>query len=532
MIRLPWKIERRHATLLAVFAVSLAASLTISTLGFLVRYGDGHSYTDYARGLLSGVLDGNLYYRTPGYPLLLIATGATAGTFAGLLLAQAVAAAMIPLASYGIIARISQPIGVTVAFASIASLVPFVYVNTVYPDQAYIVLLVLSSFFLARWLAFADASRANLYALAIVSDLLYWMRPIGLTVTITCFLLAALKRRYMISWLVCVTAIVGVHAGWHAYQATHTVNGTSQRSMLGRQLFFKAYMWSDGMNAPFSPQQGPATAALRSRLTALFADSAHKSELEKKWGAIKDWGFPMTDAAYHEMFGRFDGNPEAQVAAIFELPNAKYFYVMFIASDVEFGPAADRLFLRAAIEQFLTNPLQTARAIIGTYWALVFGPAWQINYYHMPSRFSSPIRDLEEDLPVLEVLGPKPGTICTTNREASAPTGYTRCEQSPWMVMLANWFSVTYPIVLPGSFILMVIGVVGLISQRTPARTSVLCCFAIHTVGELSLSPFVDPKFRYQFECVPLAMMAAGFGLLVLRQLGARSLRYLRTQSR
>ena len=308
MMRRLWDrvASRRIAALLAIFLVSLTISLIISGLGFFVRYGESVTYTQYARDLLSGHVDTNLYYRTPGYPILLILTGAMAGSFAGLLTAQAVAGAMISAASYWAVERFSWQVAFLVAGFSIGLMVPFIYINLLYPDEAYIVLLVLSCVFLVRWLAFPDASRINLYALAAASDLLAWMRPIGLTVTGTCLLLAALAASADgIPWLVCVIAIGGVHLGWHLYKVHHTWRGEDNASMLGRQLFFKAYMWSDGQEAGFSPDQGPATVALRRRIVEFFADKERKAEIEKRWGAIRQWTAPMSDEAYKEMLARF-----------------------------------------------------------------------------------------------------------------------------------------------------------------------------------------------------------------------------------
>ena len=434
MMRRLWDrvASRRIAALLAIFLVSLTISLIISGLGFFVRYGDSVTYTQYARDLLSGHVDSNLYYRTPGYPILLILTGAMAGSFAGLLTAQAVAGAMIPAASYWAVERFSWQVAFLVAGFSIGSMVPFIYINLLYPDEAYIVLLVLSCVFLVRWLAFPDASRINLYALAAASDLLAWMRPIGLTVTGTCLLLAALKRRSMIPWLVCVIAIGGVHLGWHLYKVHHTWRGEDNASMLGRQLFFKAYMWSDGQEAGFSPDQGPATVALRRRIVEFFADKERKAEIEKRWGAIRQWTAPMSDEAYKEMFARFDGRPDAQVAEIFALPNAAYFNVLFVAADVAFGPDSDQLFLRASIEQFMAHPMQLLSSIVGSYWGFVWGPAWQFSYYNMPSLVSSPILDTDWDPPLFQSITPV-GAQCMPSRRDEGIVDNSRCRPSQWI---------------------------------------------------------------------------------------------------
>jgi hypothetical protein len=72
---------------------------------------------------------------------------------------------------------------------------------------------------------------------------------------------------------------------------------------------------------------------------------------------------------------------------------------------------------------------------------------------------------------------------------------------------------VEYSLLLPTTYILMLIGVAGFARSPGAPRAVAVVTFGIHSINTLLLSMLVDPQFRYQVQNVPLAIVGAGIGL-------------------
>jgi hypothetical protein len=83
-------------------------------------------------------------------------------------------------------------------------------------------------------------------------------------------------------------------------------------------------------------------------------------------------------------------------------------------------------------------------------------------------------------------------------------------------------FAAEYFVLVPISYFLMVIGVVGFIAVPGPARTISLVVFGLHSMNVLALSVLVDPQFRYQAQSIPLAIIGAGIGIYRLATISRR----------
>ena len=80
-------------------------------------------------------------------------------------------------------------------------------------------------------------------------------------------------------------------------------------------------------------------------------------------------------------------------------------------------------------------------------------------------------------------------------------------------------FATLYFVVLPTSFVLMVIGVVGMIWLPWRLKAAPVAVLALQSCNKWALAILLDPQFRYQLAAVPLAIARAGFGIHALLRL-------------
>src|SRR3989442_1491146 len=130
----------------------------------------------YAKFLLGSNQD--VYFRTPGYPLLLILTGVfTFDSFLGLMLAQLAMGVLMPLLVYRIIAMYNQRVGYYAALFSIASLVPYGFMKAVLTEELYMFALLLAMWVAARF--FAIKLVRYIYVGSIIFFFLLLIRPVA-----------------------------------------------------------------------------------------------------------------------------------------------------------------------------------------------------------------------------------------------------------------------------------------------------------------------------------------------------------------
>jgi hypothetical protein len=167
------------------------------------------------------------------------------------------------------------------------------------------------------------------------------------------------------------------------------------------------------------------------------------------------------------------------------------------------GPTAqlipDEYFLSASIEHFKRHPVNTARAVAASYKGLVLGPAWRFedNPIADPALFEPATPARSVDLPA-DIVGP-------AHQQPGGPLF--------WENKVNGLFGVICEIIIPASFVLMLIGVVGFLFEPGPVRATALTIFMLHSANVAVVALLVDAQFRYQIHSVPLAMIGAGLGL-------------------
>lgn len=470
--------------------VSALLAQLIALLGYDVFYSDSHTYTHYAVVLSKHEYEPSLGWRTMGYPALLLFTGFTAtGSLAGILVLQAVTGAAMPL-----VARMAlHPLDAApfVGWAMILSLVPYCFMNTIYPDQLYIFALTLTIALLIRWIL--GGSAAWLAGAFLSCLVLTYLRPAGLVVVVTLIVAPILQRRhrlYAAMYAGLFFVLILVPPSYERYGAPE------KAGYLGAQVFYNAYLWSD--KDAFTT--GSAAAEMRARIRAFFAakpDRIHITEL----------GPPMKEPVYQDLVGRLADNPEALVDAMFGKQHLHYYWL--ISSIMNLRPDGGRILLLASLRHYLRHPDQIIRSTFWNYIGLVLGPPRRFNLGDYAKRA---LADDPAYFEAFEWLGVVPGN----NSFVTEVSGFAYKTKTGTMEAVQSYFSSFYPIILPLSYLLMLVGLLAA-WRPGPPRQIILMIFSVHTINALPLAILVDSQFRYQMQGVPLAIIGAAVGVYWLR---------------
>ncbi|MDP3562008.1 MAG: hypothetical protein Q8R83_07510 [Legionellaceae bacterium] len=144
--------------------------------------GDSQDYLGLAHMLLGKSADGMMppIYRTPGYPLLLILTGAvTPGTFTPLLLIQALFAALTPIFIYRILCPYSQRMALVSTLITILIGITTVHVSQIMSEQLFIILLFFGLSLTIKIINKTNLSSNSFYWLGVTFAVMNSVRPIA-----------------------------------------------------------------------------------------------------------------------------------------------------------------------------------------------------------------------------------------------------------------------------------------------------------------------------------------------------------------
>jgi hypothetical protein len=477
-------------------AISSSMAVFFLLFGYVEFTTDSNTYTHYAIEMVQGNFDPSLAIRPPGYPAMLVLTGYTiAGSLIGVLILQAASGAAIPVIAGAIMQPISRWVAALTSAVMILSLTPFQFINRIHPDQLYVFMMVVMAAFTCRWLL---SNRPVWLYLSTLSCLLASsLRPVGAALILVCFGVAVCRRRHLGHAAVCAALFLVVVVGFPKLE-----RGQAGKSFIGQQVFFNAYMWSDGLADAFSSET--AAQELRENLRQFFAENPTKRKTR--------FGGPQpTNEAYERLFGRFDGNPDAQVTEMFVRPQMYYYWLIAVVSQ-NVWPDGDRILLRASLQHYWQHPWQFVRSILETYRGLTLGPAWTftLDGYGFDA--------VGEQLIFFEPMYRDKGIIPTPEHDFVTATTVAmfanKAKPIPgWALWIRRVFAAEYVVLVPVSYLLMLIGAVGFIGVPGPARTISLVVFGLHSVNALALSVLVDPQFRYQTQSIPLAIIGAGIGI-------------------
>lgn len=493
---------------LTIFTVSLAAALLLALIFPAALLPDSLDYYRQARNIAAQSAEW-LRYRPPGYPLLLVLSGAAAarGRFTGILLLQGLLAVLMPVLIYRTLRPIHPAAARLAGWLSILSLVPYGYMQAILTETPYAFLTLLAAGCAVRCVYTQQAWRfgvfiaallgmmllkpaANLLALPLLAVMLFY-RPAGV-------------RRY-VGGLAAVIALSlllqhahSLLAGWHLPRPTPDT---------GKYLFINVYFSSGGTpRCALRPENGPATA----QLAALVKDYLQQNP--EAHARYQD--FPNGDY----FFGRYRNRPAELADAMLCDPSIQYLWALWqITADALPQADNDRLYAQVSLESLRICPQMGAQFLLRNLRAYFIGPPLDYSYspdlrqrlvatrYGFPLTWGTPAA-------LLEAIPPAAADVFTQSYTPLRSYGDRLLE------LWAGYFAVLRPLV----FGLALIGTLLAARQRQYRPLLWVCALTIaYAAGVVCLFSFPSDRYMYVTFQVELLPAALGVAALLPRRFSA-----------
>lgn len=353
---------------------------------------DAATFYSFAKGLVGA--DGVISpYRPPLFPVFLALTGTVwPGTFVGVVLVQAAMGVAMPLLVYRILLGMGRWPALVGALALILTTTPFVSAKLILAEQLYAFLTLLAVYCLARYQDQRDPRM--IYGFVIVglcAMLTRWEAQFLVAIGLCAILVLSLRPLRHLRHIACGTAIVLVvlasystgrawvlsdyrligmvqsGSGMQLFQRLHGMNPQGVADLMG--TIIGSDLSSHGPQF-INSSNGPSSQRLRDLIADYGSDpSVYRTRESALRNLIVESDAP-SEGAYQELFGQFEGAPDALADNIFRsginLRTAQYPFFVSDAATATLGLAAgDRLLRNAAIETIRAHPT-TVVAMVDT----------------------------------------------------------------------------------------------------------------------------------------------------------------------
>lgn len=385
----PNPAPRRDLIILAVGAAALQAIYFVAIpLGIEC---DGATFYGFAEAILG---EGHRFsfYRPPLFPIYLIATGTVwPQTFVVMMLAQAAMGVAIPVLVYRCLYGLDRRAAWAAAIAVMASTISFTAAKLFLSEQLYAFLSILAVYYMARYQD--DGNPRSIYAFMLAglcAMFTRWEAEFIVVFGFCAIIFLALRRPHQLRHAILALGIsVSIVAGYSVARALLaddlSLIGSLQEGsgvqmvhrLYGQQPYSFSHLAgaeSGGTGIPsrpielVNPIHGPASARLRDVVIKYVRENPDSYRVIMKDALAK---LPAAASAppggiYEDLFGRFDGDPEALVDAMFETPpnerSMQYVFYMSTAAQHELGlTGANQLLVAVAIETLKAHPDQLFR---------------------------------------------------------------------------------------------------------------------------------------------------------------------------
>ncbi len=394
---LPPRAPKYHFNIHDQIALLIASIAGVALFLFkpLIFECDAAMFYNYAKFLTFSEGGGFTFFRPPGFPAFLAATGQILfETFTGTIIAQAIMGGMLPILMYRILAPISRVAGICGALAFIISTIPFAAIKMMLATQLFIFLIVLSVYFYSRYYFSNDPRYILLTVITLLMAMFTrWEGSLALLVfivfiAVTCRTKSIDRRLLGLSVILVCTVI----ASWNVTRAVAYKDPNLLFSLhggTGQQFFWRIYQHMPGeimelekalglktkanaigkssnVSANITGQEttarpgiqlvsltnGDSTKKLRN-IVKEFAERNPESYRKLKTALDQAYRSPTQSERdyYLESFGRFEGHPDQLADNIFVNPNGFYPNYVFNALTQTLGiSGADSLLKDVAWE--------------------------------------------------------------------------------------------------------------------------------------------------------------------------------------
>ena len=384
--------RRDQTILLALAIVFQALYLLIIPLGIEC---DAAMYFNYAKSILGVEGGAYTYYRPPGFPVFLIATGQLLfDSFIGTVVAHAAMGILMPILVYRSLAAMNRRAAFICAFVLIFSTVPFFAAKLMLAEQLFTFLIVGIIYSFSRYYFSRDPRFIYLVIfLGLAAMSTRWGGLIPLLLASIMLVIVAHKEtghlRHLLLALSVAAAIAGSFSFWRSQDLNEPALFGSLHNMTSRIMFYRVYhdfpgsamRWHQLLELPVpddedivsvyhrdkqthalklvDPGNGPATRRLRELIVTVATENPDGYRRLKPFldQAYKYPGQPIQDY-YQEYFGQFDGDAEAMAENFFNHPSPFYTDYIFGELNLKLGIArTDTLFRNIVMEAVSAHPI-------------------------------------------------------------------------------------------------------------------------------------------------------------------------------
>jgi hypothetical protein len=339
-------------------------------------------YFNYAKSILGIEGGAYTYYRPPGFPVFLIATGQLLfDSFIGTVVAQAAMGVLIPVLVYRSLAPINRCAAFICTFVLIFSGTPFFAAKLMLAAQLFTFLLVGTVYSFSRYYFSRDPRFIYLVIfLGIASMFVRWGGLIPLLLAVITLIIVAHKKTNHLRHLVLALSVIAAITGAYSFLRSQILNEPalfgSLHNMTGRQMFFRVYgdlinyttKWRQlHYHAPHqylllnhvNPTNGPATRQLHELVVTIATENPDGyRRLKPLLDQAYKWPGELVQDYYQEHFGQFDGDAKAMAENFFDHPSV--FYADYISSELnlKLGIArTDALLKKVVVEAVWAHPI-------------------------------------------------------------------------------------------------------------------------------------------------------------------------------
>jgi hypothetical protein len=555
----PHSFNRRDQLILLVAAIlSQAIYLFIIPLVFEC---DAAMYFNYAKSLLGIEGGGYTYYRAPGFPVFLIATGQFLfDSFIGTVIVHAAIGVLMPILAYRSLAPINRCAAFICASVFILSGMPFLAAKLMLAEHLFAFLIVGMIYSFSRYYFSRDPRFIYLVIfLGIASMFVRWGGLIPLLLVSTTLAILAHKETGHVRHLVLALSVAVSVTGSFSYLRSQLLNEPalfgSLHNMTGRQMFYRVYSeiisstmeWRQLLELPepddenilpdfyalhqYSPTKqarrlnqvtltnGPATRRLNELVVTIATENPDGyRKLKPMLDKAHRWPEQPEQDYYQENFGRFEGNAEVMAENFFDHPSV--FYADYISSELnlKLGIAqTDALLKKVVVEAVWAHPVVLMSMV--TQGASFFGVDFK-KLVHLLQGYPS-------KSPIMAIVGDtiySKGGIDTTGCVASTlpPEMQTENLQDQLITLPLTKSTVFMVSTAMRNLIRNTVGTIALFTwwfiplSRHRGFFIFIAASALALVAVVSVAGTGGANSRYEIVVFPLILMATTGAILTL----------------
>lgn len=513
-----------HRKVLTLLSISIAINAIILFVYPIKIYGDTLSYINHAHILLGGDLNSSIpyLYRSFGYPLILILTGVIHfETFYILIFLQFLMASVVPLLVYYILCSFNHKRAFAYTLLLIASLVPFVFMNTALTEQSFIFFILLVVFLSVRFWETKNAIYL-IYQIPLLV-ILALIKPYGfyLGIILSVFQIFLALRKWYIP-LLSIIVFISVVSFFNHYIYNIHLKGYDKSNRFGITLFLQVYL-NQNEDVYNTIKSNDSFIRIKNKLLPVLTNSNYRDILyeEIEYQKTLSSTYSSLPNVYFDLFGKFENNPEALIENIYRQPNI--FYEKFqrrILKKTIGIEKTDELLLALAIDLIKNNPSKTIIFTLKNIVLFSFGvESHYYNYNSLNGGYKFTIGGLTNSISTMQ----KPtysvekqhlpqSLITEVNRSWLNAAHDTSLEKVVALVykgfyaLMKIGFENFFKILKSFTFIFMLVSLYMLFKRKSKFRilALMLACMALFQVFVISflappLTRYIVPEFYLEF---------------------------------